>query len=196
MLLCFSARICMSWEIGCTLCLSHPVPSINGEHGIAYQYKRFVFLLRFDRSRSYPVTEKATFRSLLDNQNTFIFEKENMMLFLFLSCIPTHPHKYTHTHTHTHWNTWLIRDCCSASNIITLLPTLVSMETSFQSWLVPDRCESAQTKKGRGGRGLFVFKHDRKKRCELCVILVPALRWSESPAIHAYRCEKESVIFW
>lgn len=53
-----------------------------------------------------------------------------------------------YTHISTHWNTWLIRDCCSASNIITLLPTLVSMETSFQSWLIPDRCESAQTKKG------------------------------------------------
>lgn len=77
------------------------------------------------------------------NYSSFEEGKYNLV-----SCIPTQ--------THTLWTTWLIRDCCSASNIITLLPTLVSMETSFQSWLAPDRCESAQTKKGRGGGSLCV----------------------------------------
>lgn len=90
---------------------------------------------------------KAMLRAMLDNQITPLFEMENLISLSLLSPV------YPHIHRNTHWNTWLIRDCCSASNIITLLPTLVSMETSFQSWLVSDRCESAQTKKGRGGEG-------------------------------------------
>lgn len=58
------------------------------------------------------------------------------------------------------WKTWLIQGCCSTSNIITPLP-LVSMETSFPSRLISDRCESARTAGGAaaggwGGGSLFV----------------------------------------
>lgn len=98
--------------------------------------------------------KKPPWHVVLDNKITLLLKrkkKSNLSVCLLYT---------THPHTNTHCNTWLIRYCCSASNIITLLPTLVSMETSFQSWLAPDRCESAQTKNGRWGGGLFVFKHD------------------------------------
>lgn len=68
----------------------------------------------------------------------------------------------------THWNTWLIWNCCSTSNIITLLPTLVSMETSFQSWLIPGRCESAHTKKGGGARVSLCSSMSRRTLWALC----------------------------
>lgn len=92
-----------------------------------------------------------------------------------------------YTYMSTHWNTWLIRDCCSASNIITLLPTLVSMETGFQSWLIPDRCESAQTKKGGGERGSLCVYTWLKEHRELAVI--PALRWTRCAAACTHECE-------
>lgn len=125
--------------------------------------------------------------------STFIYFLSNIISLSPCLLSPVYPH----IRTSTRWNTWLIQDCCSASNIITLLPTLVSMETSFQSWLVADRCESAQTKKGRGGRGggLFVFKHDYKNTQSS--VVSRSQQWGDqSVQPFAYGHEKGPRIVW
>lgn len=58
--------------------------------------------------------------------------------------------------------------------------SLVSMETSFPSRLISDRCESAHTAGGGGGGeegAPFLFKHDPGSLCSLCTTV---------PGLHVY----------
>lgn len=135
-----------------------------------------------DRSRVHPLTRYLACDGRQQNP-PFSFSQGKYHLSVLS---PVYPHRHTLKHM-ADSGTAVLPATSSLS-----FPPLVSMETSFQSWLVSDRCESAQTKKGRGGRGGWGVSLCLNMTTRTLQALVTP-RWSKCPTIHAFRCEKERI---
>ena len=148
----------MSKEIGCTLCLSQPVPSINVERGVTYQYELSVLFVFFQILTGHVFTLRPDIlHAMVDNKIVLFPSHRESTISLF--CL-------LYTHTGTNWNTWLIQGLlfCQQHHHSPSHPLSPWRQASRAGWfqtVVNQHRLKREGEGGRGGlRGLFVFKHD------------------------------------